>query len=1344
MKLRKLVCQIAVEMDFAKPLELSESQKGMLHTSLLGGQHSAYVLQLVVPLKPKVTCSEWFHCWLELVRETPILRLTYSDGVYSLSDRELSHDDGLHLHHFGDLGSAEADDSIALFTDSARDAGFTSDEQGCARFWRCDWFECHGGSTWSLTIHHALLDGNALEPLLNRIVQLLDERAAVSTNENDFFMHVFQPSEAQKSEAKNYFLGCSKPEGWTGHIRPCFAKYDESSAPKKKHRVRLFRHKGSDLDLESVARRYRVSVGVLIHAAWAVVLSRLSRDAKVEIGVIRHCRGREYELGDVIGPLANLLPFKVEVDDSATIKEWLRCVKADWRALATHERFSLREIQDLTGDGKLNGTWPFDSVINHLEVPYAELINETLGALAAAPSRFRQNTDIPCAVNFFSRRISESHLVTDAVAFTRPATELMAESLKSVITQLASGKSTMVYELELPCPAPEPQAVARPEAFTDTNVLTMLADVARRHPDALAIKSGTKNLSYKMLWRDIEVCGAFLQSRGIQPGDLVAILTGPSHETIVCQFAALAVGGAFFVVDQDLPLMARIELIKRSGAGFIRSTDKTVDLYETHLPDACVFSGTNAETSTIKIAEIAASDMAYLVSTSGTTGQPKLNIIHHGALTNMILGYAEVLLPKAGDFRLQSATAASDTFILEVMLYLCHGAGLYLHPQLVLKGFSTFNQILEEQEITIVGLPSSVWREWILHNRKSPGSQLPTKLRAVVCTMEKTDPKLLIEWRREKGNSLLWINAYGPSEATCVTTLHALHPGEIPAPGEIPIGKPLPNTNVYVLDHQLRPLPPGVIGEIAIGGAGVGLGYLDDTVQTEKKFRPDPFTDQQSRLYLSGDQGYWNDLGELVFVGRKDNQVKIRGYRIELEGIDSVLVQLEGIDDAAAVVVGEGGLNQLIAFYVSKQTLCPAALLSALRERLPKESIPTRFIAIEKIPRNALGKIERAALAPEGGMVLQDTENDAQPISDDSNLDIVRVASLFRRALGNSALDNADDFFLFGGDSLKALSLLTDLEKAYGITVSVPDLIAHPTAQGLYSCIKKRQSSGDPGCDPDFHLMPLSQAETSDLGMDVIIGICFSGGSLTRYRDLADSLDDRIAFLCLEMSTSLYDQDAPTPNAVDNLINRCAVFLQEQEALHGRQIHLIGYSSVALIAHQMARSFNSDQLKIKTTLLIEPPMNRAVVAGQAGLLQLLHKAKLRLFHGHGLKLNERLQLVSQGFLSKLKREKEGNESNDFPDDHELNAATMERCDFYRQLNEKLAFDLKLDRSRKRTILFRSLDGHHYSHFRDYETYWNDLCADLTPVDLVGAHPDLLKKPQVKMIAVAITKWIPLR
>jgi len=407
---------------------------------------------------------------------------------------------------------------------------------------------------------------------------------------------------------------------------------------------------------------------------------------------------------------------------------------------------------------------------------------------------------------------------------------------------------------------------------------------------------------------------------------------------------------------------------------------------------------------------------------------------------------------------LQFASTSSDVFVAEVFNFLSCGATLVFGLDRKDLTVAAFMRFIAERRITITGMPSTWWTEVV--TALADGTvRLPSSLRAVIAGMERVDPAILETWKRVTDGRVRWFNAYGPSETTGTATIYESGTSDWEDRSIVPIGRPLPNVSVYVLDEQGTRLAPGMLGELYIGGAGVALGYFDEPDLSAERFLTDPFRREPgARMYRTGDLVFWLPDGNLVFVGRTDHQVKIRGHRVELEEIEHALAQHPAIHLCAVVLHRR---QQLVA-YVTTGGPAPGRdeLVAHLDRRLPRHMLPARFVVLPELPRTAAGKIDRVALSE------RELPAEAAPVGRaPSTVTERRLAALWGDVLGVREPAATDDFFELGGDSLQAARLLAAVHADFGVDMDLAALRDAPTIAQLAHVLDEGPPSPKPRRD---------------------------------------------------------------------------------------------------------------------------------------------------------------------------------------------------------------------------------------------------------------------------------------
>jgi amino acid adenylation domain-containing protein len=423
-------------------------------------------------------------------------------------------------------------------------------------------------------------------------------------------------------------------------------------------------------------------------------------------------------------------------------------------------------------------------------------------------------------------------------------------------------------------------------------------------------------------------------------------------------------------------------------------------------------------------------DLAYVSYTSGSTGLPKATAVEHRSVVNLVEGRAKIYGPEQFSATLASSSISFDSTISELYVALTTGGTVVL--------VDTLLELIDAppaMPIRMLETVPSVLRELLRHRA------LPETVRTVCLTGERLPADLVDELYASATVELVY-NTYGPTETT-VSAIRGLIPPGSPRP---PIGRTQPGMRAYILDERLRPVPPGMRGELFLGGVGVARGYLGRPELTRERFLPDPFVPIDSaRMYRTGDVVREAADGQMEWLGRKDRQIKINGQRIELGEIEHALLRLPQVKDAAAVLHGTGGQPRLVAYLVAAQPLAWGPIRSALHRRLPGHMVPAEFVQLDRMPLNASNKLDLAAL-----QARPTAEIEGAP--ETSALEAA-VLGLWRQVLDDATLNVTDDFFAAGGHSLLALELARRLTDELGRPVTVRQLFTAPTVRLLTAAL---------------------------------------------------------------------------------------------------------------------------------------------------------------------------------------------------------------------------------------------------------------------------------------------------
>jgi amino acid adenylation domain-containing protein len=1057
-------------------LPIASLQKSMLLASLRAPRDGVYLVQDVCELDGAFDVRLLHSAWRAVVERHPAIRRAVCFRDRDPAGFRFDHGAAEHWREedYTNLPAGLQEGRIESLLRVDRERGFDFDGGAPVRV---TVIRTSGSSvTLVWTIHHALLDGRSLTAVwqawLAHYDALIFGPDLTSIESRD--LPLIEPPAAlepdcvsnQDSHAgaehfwRGYLGGLSETTDYiVDRIRPAAGPEVEPTG-----RERVVLSENLTRQLRDFSALHSVALNNIVQGAWALLLSRYSGRQDVVFGVTRAGRTSSPEDSRKVGFYINTLPLRIGVDPRATLGPWLKELRSRWLALRDVERTPLH--QAVKWSDLPPGMPPFDSLLNYEHEPPGEALHKLGGHWSGARLRRLQRTDSPLTLAAYGSPALTLEVIFDAGRFSTHTMVAAAGHLKELLESFVSQPGARLCDLNM-LPAEERKLLlqgARSMPLPGLCIHQIFEQQAERTPSNTAIDTGSGCISYRELNERSNRLAWRLRQAGVRAGDLVAVCMDASPESVIAILAALKAGAAFLPADPNLPeqrleavladARPRLVLCRGTGAAAIRSLK-----CEILSVDSCTINSWDAEPAVQARANpptvVTPADLAYMIYTSGSSGQPKAVVMPHLGLVNHSVAASSVYGISETDRRLQLASIGSDVFIAEVFNYLCRGAALVFGWDRQNRSVREFLRCLEDRRITITGIPSAWWSEWMAAVEQS-GSAPPACLRAVVIGMEKADPATFLIWKNVAGKMPRLFNAYGPSEASPTATVYEAGSSPWEASSYVPIGKPLANTSVYVLDEHGSPVPIGVPGELHIGGCGVARGYWNRPALTAERFVPDAFRrDESSRLYRTGDIVFYLPDGNLVFVGRADRQVKIRGFRVELDEIETVLASHAEVKKCAVVLAREGERQFLGAFVTSRggSALSPEALRAYLGKRLPEHMIPVSFVTLPELPVTPNGKIDRQSLpVPELDRVSG--ERGFQSASTETER---RLAEIWEEVLKVSPIGAADNFFELGADSLAATRLITLVEARFGVEMPASLLWRVPTLAGMASVLESRE-----------------------------------------------------------------------------------------------------------------------------------------------------------------------------------------------------------------------------------------------------------------------------------------------
>jgi len=597
------------------------------------------------------------------------------------------------------------------------------------------------------------------------------------------------------------------------------------------------------------------------------------------------------------------------------------------------------------------------------------------------------------------------------------------------------------------------------------NLIQLFEARAAATPGQIALVQGRQQLSYGELNARANQLAHHLRRQGVGPEVLVGISFERSPDLLVALLAILKAGGAYLPLDPNYPAERLAFMLADSQAALLLTQRAFASRLPVPdgLPLICMEEAAPLlvrESTANPANNVQPANLAYVIYTSGSTGRPKGVLVTHAGVLNHNLAVIKLFRLQPADRVLQFASINFDAAVEEIFPTWLAGATLVLREGEILPSSSELLELIAQHRLTVLDLPTAYWHEWVNELALS-GAALPRSLRLVIAGGEKAAAEKLRRWYELAGEQVTWVNTYGPTETTIISTFYEPTAEEKKSGAwhEIPIGKPIANTQAYVLDSHLEPVPVGIGGELYLGGAGVARGYLNRPDLTAERFVPDPFSNQAgARLYRTGDLVRRLADGNLEFLGRVDHQIKLRGYRVELGEIEAVLAQHPAVRKVAVMVQNSAaGEPRLVAYCEPASdngVLTAQALRDFLKAHLPEYLIPAAFVLQEEMPLTAGGKVDRQALLAIEGSRLEMGREYVAPANPQEEL----LAGLWQELLGLERVSRHDNFFELGGHSLLATQLVTRVRAAFGVELPLRTIFETPVLADLAQRLVQAQS----------------------------------------------------------------------------------------------------------------------------------------------------------------------------------------------------------------------------------------------------------------------------------------------
>ncbi|WP_406737549.1 amino acid adenylation domain-containing protein [Streptomyces sp. NBC_00853] len=1037
----------------ADVLPLTPLQEGMLFHSLYDNEAvDAYTVQLSLDLEGKLDAEALKAAGQALLRRHPNLAAGFRYEKLNRPVQVIPHDVELPWREVDLRERTEPDRlaELARLTDEERGRRFDLTRPPLLRFTLVRLADDR--YRLLLSMHHILIDGWSFPVLLDELCSLYGSRGDGIELPRVTPYRAYLEWQARQDRT-------AAEEAW----RPVLADVSEptllvadrtsgaSAVPETFTAELSEEHTAA---LTELARSRGWTLNTVVQGVWGLLLSSLTGRDDVVFGAT--VSGRPPEIPGVetmVGLFINTLPVRVRLDvPTEPVAGVLTRLQDQQAGLLAHQHLGLTELQRLAGSAEL-----FDSLLvfeNYPDDPAG--FDRTVNGVRISGFRGYDATHYPLSLIATPGRRLRLQLGFRPDLLDRDRVAGIADRLERTFGAVLADADRPLAAFDTLDPKVRGQVVTEWNATAHEVPRTTLPELfeaqAARTPEHTALVFQDESLSYAELNARANRLAHHLIGLGVGPEQRVALALPRSVELIVALQAVLKTGAAYLPVDPDYPAQRIAYMLQDAAPALVLATaetaeglpgDETVPVLRLDDPAtrAVLAAGPDTDVRVAdRVAELSPDSPAYVIYTSGSTGRPKGVVVSHAAITNRLLWMQDQYRLTAEDRVLQKTPSSFDVSVWEFFWPLAAGATLVVARPGGHKDPVYLAELIRTRQVTTAHFVPSMLQVFL----QEPTAADCTALRRVICSGEALPGELRQRFARVLDAELH--NLYGPTEAAVDVT--SWHCAEETGTGTVAIGRPVWNTRAYVLDSVLRPVAPGVAGDLYLAGVQLARGYLGRAGLTAERFVADPFGVPGERMYATGDVARWRADGVLEFVGRSDEQVKIRGFRVELGEVEAVLSALPGVGQAVVMVREDRpGDRRLVGYVVPAdgRQLSVAELRSGAARQLPDHMVPSAFVVLDRLPLTPNGKLDRGALpAPEvvsgAGRVARSAQEEI-------------LCGLFAEVLGVARVGVDDHFFELGGHSLLATRLVSRVRSALGVELEIRELFEAPTPARLAAVV---------------------------------------------------------------------------------------------------------------------------------------------------------------------------------------------------------------------------------------------------------------------------------------------------
>ncbi|SEN18920.1 non-ribosomal peptide synthase domain TIGR01720/amino acid adenylation domain-containing protein [Stigmatella aurantiaca] len=1045
---------------------LSPLQEGLLFHGILSGGVGAYFEQVSCAFHAPLNAQAFRRAWEEAVARVPVLRTAFRwQGLERPLQVVFAHA-GLPWQELDWRGVPPLEQRARLEALQAEDRarGLDLTQAPLMRMVLIRMDERVHHLVWSF--HHLLMDGWSVGLLLRQVFSFYESFGRGET-----------PRSARAPLFREYiaWLGRQDLPAAEQYWRQTLASLErptplpEDRAPGRtgpeRQLSRLTLSAASTTALQDFARQNRLTLNTLVQAAWALMLGRCAGVEDVVFGATVSGRPADLEgVESMVGLLINSLPVRMRLPAGERLGTWLHEAQRRQAGQSQYEFSPLVQVQGWSGLPR--GTSLFECLLVFENYPLDSAVWDWARDLDVRDFVVSEWTNYPLTLVVAPGRELQFKLLHDAGRFDAAAAGSMLAHLRALLEGFVTRLDARLADVPM-LTAEERQRLLRTwnraEDFAcEPSVHHLFEAQAARTPDAVAVTYEEQSLTYGELNRRANQLAHHLRARGVGPEVRVGLCVERSLELVVGLLGILKAGGAYLPLDPAYPKDRLAFMLEDASVALLLTQERCRASLPGGWPLVCLDSGWEVmgrEPTQNPVHTGTADDLSYVIYTSGSTGRPKGMQISHAQVARLFAGTQPWFGFGPDDVWTLFHSFAFDFSVWELWGALIHGGRLVIVPYLVSRSPESFHALLCREKVTVLNQTPSAFRQ-LIHADAASGNAHALSLRYVIFGGEPLEFASLAPWFAAHGEQHpRLINMYGITETTVHVTYRPVVASDTERVSTHGVGVPIPDLQVHVLDARGELASAGVVGELYVGGAGLGRGYLGRPELTAQRFVPDPFSGRPgARLYRTGDLGRWRSSGELDHLGRIDTQVKIRGFRIELGEVEAALLRHPGVQDAVALVREVSGDKRLVAYVVPRggAALDLQEVRRTVRDGLPDYMVPAVIVPLEVLPLTPNGKLARELLPAPEPMSPEDATAFVAPRTPTEEL----VAEIWASVLGVARVGATDNFFELGGHSLLATQAVSRLREVFPAKVPLRELFERPTVAGLARWIDSAASAG--------------------------------------------------------------------------------------------------------------------------------------------------------------------------------------------------------------------------------------------------------------------------------------------